>query len=272
MTCRRCGKSLPEGETTVCQYCGIRQDTYIVPRTPERYRRPKMQKGAFLSIISVALVVFIVAMLIPFLRDYNKRALITRIDAAYGKQDAETLNILYGQLQSSYPKATDEIALTKNRLDELLGVAPSAAPPSGEQSDGWVEEAMRKDLEERIGTTREQVLDIISVDIQTPSALEEQNLVITWKNTSPKNISEIKFSAEGYDSRGSAVLLSGSELSRASLRSANPVSAGSEVVSSFLSVWDGKAVVKVKLLAVSVRYEDDSTKYINEDVLNALYE
>ncbi len=270
MICRRCERQLPEGETTVCPYCGIRQDTYIVPRTPERYKRPKMKRGAFLSILSVALVLFIVAMLIPFLRDYNKRGLLTKIESAYNRQDKETLNILYGKLQSSYPKASEEISSTKALLDELLGVTPSAAPPSGVPLDEWVEEAMLRDLQERVELTREQIFELSSIEIASPAALSEQNLEIAWKNLSSKNIVEIKFSAEGYDALGNAVLLSGSELSRASLRYDKTVAPGSEAVSTFLSLWPGRQVVSVKLLAVSIRYEDDSTKYIDEDVLDAL--
>lgn len=271
MKCRRCEKELPEGETVTCPYCGIRQDTYIIPRQQERYRRPKMKRGAFLSIVSVALVIFIVAMLIPFLRDYNKRGLMSKIEAAYESGNTETLNILYAQLQSSYPKSSEEIDMTKQLLDDLLGVTPSPTPPDGGPiTDEWMNTVKQKELDERLQNTKSSLFDISSVAIQKLASIEESNLVISWVNKTAKTVEEIRFSVEGYDESGNAVRLVGSELSRASLRSADPVPPGEAAVSTFLDVWETQGVTSIKLLAVGIRFDDDTTAYIQQDVLELL--
>lgn len=263
MKCRRCARELPEGETLQCPFCGIRQDTYIVPRgKPARFKRAKMKRGTFLSMISVALVVFIVAVLIPVLRGRNLDMLLAKVEDAYQAGNRESLAALLANLKRSYPAEEDKILGAQEKLDTLTGKTDDPA---------LAEELRRQRIEDLIGSARDTVMDITGVSLMAPSPQKTLHLTIRWKNTAAKAVTGVKFSVEGIGANGAAAALHGSSLTRAGLTSSSAVAPGEEREDTFLDVWDEGRVTSVRLVAVTLTYADKSEITLPAEVLDALF-
>ncbi len=264
MNCRRCGRELPEGDEKACPYCGIRQDTYIVPRTQSKYTRPKMKRGTMLSVVSVALVVFIVAVLVPVLRNLNRGILMEKIEQAYADQNKETLAILLANLKRSYPASGEEIDDAQEMLDSLLG-------KSTPQPDGDADKIRQQQIQHLIDTAQDSILQILSISFMEPSPQGTLHLSIEWKNTAEKAVSELRFSVEGLDASGATVPLHDKEATRAGLTVTGEVAAGKQSTATFLDVWDSGRVERAKLVSIVVEYADGSAVTLPQEVMDALY-
>ena len=249
MQCRRCHKDLPEGSGLSCPFCGIRQDTYIIPHgNAGRQKRKKSNKGALLSMVSVGLVVAIVCVLIPMLREHNKNAKFAEIKQICESGDlsrGDVLSAKIATLKKSYPSDTELHDELDRMLNEFLGLdenfdpnAPSVPPDADRESE----------VQRMIETARESVLDVTEIALSGPTYAGGYSVALKWVNSSVATVSELRITLEAYDAAGNAVQCTKREKSEGYIRMTKIVSPGQESEGAALDVWFAENIQYVQIL------------------------
>jgi ribosomal protein L37E len=279
--CKRCGRELPVGQRKTCPFCGIHLDTYITPRDPNaKPPRKKSSRSTIMSLLSVAFVVIIVSVVIPILRNVNKRAMLAKLDTEYtemnGREDEyeegeweaklATFSASIHQFKTAYPTDEENARMLERRLNILCGLDPDD-PFTITDID---EQKLYND--ELIRRARAEMIDFTSVTVGAPSFSGDCALMLTVKNcAADKMIEEIKMALTALDSGGKPIKDGKRGTADGYIRITTLIRPGEEMGFSYLSVWNSTAIDRARVRYFTVYYSDGSHYYFPETVCDALW-
>lgn len=281
MECRRCGKELPEGHTNICPHCGIRLDTYITPREREKKTKRKLSRNMIITMLSVAFVVIVVTVIIPFLRNLNMDKSMKNLEATYRRLAEQELQISsegereqwQQQVQffsagikkheNSYPADEDGITKAYEMLDTLLGKKAN--------------EPERTELELQyiqllVETAQNTIITIDTATLTKPNSSGECSVIIEITNKSEdKTIKEVLFALTALDKNGNPVPDSASGKADAYIRTTKQVNPGERNRSAFRPVWTNSDIAAMRIDYLTVYYTDSSYLYLPREVCSAIW-
>lgn len=280
MQCRRCGKELPIGSRKTCPFCGITLDTYITPRdhTAKPPRKPG-KRATKLSFLSVAFVVAIIFIVIPVLRNINKKDLLNKIEAYYLELEQNeteydetewelrllTLSAMVHRFESSYPTDEENTEKITRYIYALCGLDPDNAenPEEIDEQQAYNERLINK--------ARESIIDVTTIALEGPDRDGNCSLTVKAKNLSgQKEITQVALAFEVYDVDGNPAndTTRGTSVAYVKLPNIAPEAEAGRV---FLTVWNNPDISYVKLLWMNVIYSDDESLYFPPEVCSVLW-
>lgn len=290
MNCKRCGKELPPDQEKYCPYCGLHKGAYSTPRVAEPKR--KLKKGprsALLSMISIALIIGIIFVVIPILRNHNKTIMLADIQTQYDylkenfnqftdaytrdtqKEKLAFFSAAVAKFEKAYP-GDDEIERVQEYLYEFTGVRPSKN--SSSESPGVSLSPQTEYENQQIAMAKEYIIDFSGISVRQSNSSVECGLDLTWVNKSSKDITQVIMCFRALDKSGGEMTVPGEDGTPVPfdkvLYSTN-ATAGTTVDKVYLSVWQSKEVQSAKLVYIIITYADGSTEYLPERVCSELW-
>ncbi|MDR0324790.1 MAG: hypothetical protein LBI19_01675 [Oscillospiraceae bacterium] len=277
MKCRRCGRELPIGQRKTCPFCGIYLETIITPRDPTQKLKKPRRRASLMTFISIGLVLIVVSVVIPVLRNVNEGNMRVSIEATYAElegREAEfseddwemklaSFSAAVENYKKAYPDNDENIERHKRLLYSLAGIDPDTG-----EFEGPTEQEIYN--ERLILRGRDEILDVTSITLTAPDSSGRSTLTVHVKNTSNRFISGVSMLLTIYDANGRP--------SNGSPRNNNEwypntdsLLPGEEKSFLFTEDWSDASAASAKISWINVMYSDRDPVYFPPEVCDVLW-